>query len=204
MVVSPKYKFVYMNVGKTGSTTIGKLLEDKYEGFVWSKWHSSAKQPICAPQHICHLPEEFADFTVIASVRNPFTHEISRYTHALPDRRSEPVSMEGFEAWLSRKWMETFSSKLNCSEEYRPPIGCVKYKIHHLLHLETLTEDFNNLPFVSDKVEIPHRNRTKNERDFLHYTEKLAEIVRRRRAVDFATFGYSTEIPKELVKIKCL
>jgi hypothetical protein len=204
MIVSCDHKFVYMNIGKTGSITIGTLLEKEYNAFVWKKWDKTALQPKCAPQHICHLPKQFSEYLIITSVRNPFTHELSRYTHGNPNHKKHPITMDGFRQWLKRKWMETYFSKLNMSENYNPPKGCVKYKVNHIIRLESIEKDFNSLPFVSEPIKVPHYNKTQNPQDKLFYTEEMADLVREKRRVDFELFGYSEELPIEMQRIKCL
>ena len=204
MIVSHDHKFAYMNIGKTGSITIGTLFETDFNAFVWKNWDQTAQRPKCAPQHICHLPEQFEDYMVITSVRNPFTHELSRYTHGNPNYRKDPITMGGFKKWLKRKWMETYFSKLNMSEKYNPPKGCAKYKIDYIIKLESIEKDFNSLPFITEPLKVPHRNKTQNPQDKLFYTEELADLVREKRAIDFELFGYSKELPREMQKIKCL
>jgi len=204
MIVSYKHKFVYMNIGKTGSISIGNLLQKEFDAFVWQNWQPSARKPKCAPEHVCHLPEQFADFTVISSVRNPFTHEMSRHTHGSPNYRTFPITMKSFEKWLRRTWMETYFSKINMSESYIPPEGCVRYKVNHIIHLENIQEDFNKLPFVTTPVEVLHENKTQNDQSCLYYTQELADLVRKARSIDFELFGYSKQLPKEMQKIKCL
>jgi hypothetical protein len=193
-----------MNIGKTGSITIGGLFEKYFNAFFWKNWDNSARWPKCAPQHVCHLPEQFKDYTIISSIRNPFTHELSRFTHGNPNYPRHPMDMKHFKGWINRKWMETFHSKLNMSDNYNPPIECVKYSVDYLIRLESIEEDFNNLPFIKEKIEIPHRNKTQNPQDKLYYTEEMAERVRKKRAIDFEVFGYSLDLPKEMKRIPCL
>ena len=135
MIVSRRYKICYLNVGKTGSTSVSNVLRKYFSAFAWKDWSPSARIPICAPQHICHMPKELSDYYVFATARNPYTHEMSRYTHKAPYVRNEPVSMKGFKKRLSR-WVKTIHSKLNMGDDYIPPEGCVKFKVDKIIKME--------------------------------------------------------------------
>lgn len=190
-----------MNVGKTGSTSLTRMLETNFDSYVWKNFHITAHVPKCAPQHICHLPEQFKDYFIFASVRNPYTHELSRFCHFSPERRPQPATQENFELWIRRSWIESFAHKLNMHSKYEPPVGCVKYDISAFVRMENMTEDFHKLPFVDKEVEIPHRNKTKNDPSQLFYTVETASIVHKKRKSDFDLFGYSKMPPNEVIKV---
>ncbi len=199
MIISHKYQCVYMSPGKTGTNSIEKGLKIiGGDPFVWGKEKGKWKyrEPfdednIITMRHRCHLPEELKDYYVFASIRNPYERQMSRYLHG---KRSKitPPSQKEFESF-------TFTKKtsrrgcyhlLRLYDDYEPPFGCVTYKISHFIRMETASEDFHNLPFVKQKIQFPHVNRSKFPEVKLYFTLKMAKHLWDVWAEEFEVFGY--------------
>ena len=200
MIVSQRYKCVYMPPGKTGSTSVRTALEMMGgDPIIWghskygkgTKWKHNEEGDIT---HSCHLPEEFSDYYIFGSVRNPYTRHISRYLHVVTTENRPPTQYD-FELFVKEEIEKCKSCYeiLNLREDYIPPTGCAPFKIHALIRTETLGEDFNRLPFVKKQMDFPHRYQNPNPG--LFFTKETAQILQKYHIKDFETFGYSKESP---------
>lgn len=198
MYVSHTHKFVYMAPKKTGSTSMRTLLEQEYDAVLWRKYQFRHLEPDpISPdwrsegpdfKHVCHLPEELADYFIFATVRNPFALEISRFMHDVRHKYIE----EDFAAFINQlvgaQELPTLIRKLHQNAEYVPPPGCVKFSLHSVVRLEYLKEDFSKLPFRKQVFHFEHLHKSHGERPV--YTAELARIVREEFREDFERFGY--------------
>lgn len=189
-----------MSPPKTGTTSIRKALElIGGEPFVWEDWHYPA--PTIGQKHICHLPQELADYYVFATVRNPYTRHISRH---LDNRlkHCDPSQKEFEEYTFGKKTNFRLSccGWLNLYSRYKPPTGCVPFTISRFLKMETLDEDFHQLPFVDARIDFPHENTCKypEAKSALYFTDSMRAHLFKVWRKDFETFGYSSDIIKLL------
>lgn len=130
MLYSEKHRFVYMGVAKTCTTSIERVLEDKFDASLWdwegivpTRENHHQNQKLEWSKHITHLPEELSEYMVFASIRNPYRHERSRYYNQCVVEEKKP-SIEGFRKYLNEltpRW--SFYIKLNRHPEYIPPPG---------------------------------------------------------------------------------
>lgn len=198
MYVSEEYRFVYMAPKKTGSTSMRTLLAEEYGAIRWRDypdrnftdesvspdWRSEGPDW----KHVCHLPERFSDYFIFATIRNPYTLEISRYHHDLRHKYIE----KGFSNFIHRlvgvEKPPTLKRKLHQVPEYSPPRGCVRFDLHAVVRLEQFDADFRKLPFYKPGSKLPHLHQSLAKAPV--YTTALARIVRKAYREDFDTFGY--------------
>jgi hypothetical protein len=199
MYVSFTHKFVYMAPKKTGSTSVRAMLEERYDAQLWRKYeftHIETDQ--ISPdwrsegpdwKHVCHLPKEFSDFFIFATIRNPYTLEESRFMHDLRHKYIE----DDFPAFIRQLlWTDqppTLIRKLHQNDDYVPPPGCVPYRLHATIRLEHIDEDFQMLPFYQEGPKLDHLHKSSGKRPT--YTPDLARIVRETFKDDFERFGYN-------------
>lgn len=202
MIVSHKYRFVYMPPGKTGTQSISTALKKiGAETFVWgiegcTTWEYQEPfdgEYIKTEKHKCHFPEELEGYYVFASVRNPYARQISRYLHGKRNGQTPP-SQEGFEAFNCRPNTRTRSCYrlLHLNDDYVPPKGCIPFKIDHFIKTETAAEDFHKLPFVTQKINFPHTNKCWFPDTKLHFTPKMAKYLWS-TSEDFEFFNYNKQ-----------
>ena len=189
MIVSHKHKLVCMCPPKTGSTSITRILEDSYCGKI-KKWHGRFRHQNLNDEHICHLPSDLKNYFVFAIVRNPFEHQVSRYTQFF--------HKENFERWSLRDKYDQFRM-LHQDNQYVPPEGCVRYNLDCYIQLENIDNQFSRLPFVKEKVKVPWLNNGRRKRSRMgYYTQETINKLVIQRSKDFEEFNYSTECPGHL------
>lgn len=196
MIVSHKYRFVYMPPGKTGTQSIVAALNKiGAEPFVWGKeegiWeHQEPLDGEKIEKHKCHLPKTLEGYYVFASVRDPCTRQISRYLHGRRGHRTHPSQKE-FEVFNCRPNTSARSCHrlLHLNDDYVPPKGCVPFHISHFIKMETIDKDFHNLPFVTQKVTFPHKNKCWFPDAKLFFTLKMTKHLWI-ASEDFEFFGY--------------
>lgn len=197
MIISHKYRCVYMCPAKTGTcSTEQALREIGAEPFVFiSKRPPNQK----VWRHFCQLPRQFQDYYIFATVRNPYSLAMSRFKFGHKrEGVTDKITQKNFERFVTRKRRRTQVEKLTPS----PPKGYTDYKICSFLKTESLEKDFNDLPFVKSPINMPHQNKAQNYD--IYYTPALAKEIYDRFQIDFDTFGYSPIVPKNLARLPLL
>jgi hypothetical protein len=183
MLISHLYQFVYFAPTKTGSTSISSVLMDNFVAEEFAVDEESEK----TTRHAMWFPKEFEHYTTFASVRNPFTRALSLYNFfkephetiwEFADRRQSRSVYEWL--WPEQRWSD------------RPiPEGCVPVRLDNFVRLESLSDDFHNLPFVDQEVVFPHY--TPSYKTRVAYPPLLQDLVRETCREDFELFGYDIE-----------
>ena len=78
MIISDKFKFVYVDVPKTGSVSFERSFRENFSGKTVYPNHSKKLS-----KHCREIPEHAKDYTTVVSVRNPYTRAISLYSYHL-------------------------------------------------------------------------------------------------------------------------
>lgn len=130
--LSEKYSCVWIAPSRTGTRGVAEILsryDFKYNG-----------EPIHSGQsdNYCHFTSDLSfvrNYKIICSARNPYGRLLSHYKNY----NIEKITFQEYvknKKWLGLKLEEPILSK----------------KPDYLLRLEHLQEDFNKLPFISDKL----------------------------------------------------
>lgn len=182
MVISHEYRFIYFAPRKTGSTSIYVTLNEKF-----------GAEEVEKRRHEMVLPKKFEDYVTFMSVRNPYSRFLSLYNffygksdhsgchYDTIEKRSGVLGKD--EEWRYKSMYDEFHTP--------PRKGCVPIRVDHLVHLETLDRDFNQLPFVTDRVDMPHFTMSIKRECRLHGL--VHQRVRRFYAKDFEFFGYDSD-----------
>jgi len=197
MIISHKYRCVYMCPAKTGTcSTEQALREIGAEPFVFALKQKPNRKTIW--RHFCQLPTQFRGYYIFATVRNPYSLLMSRFKFGHKrEGTMGKITQENFERFVIRQ-RRTQVQKLNSP----PPKGYIAYKICSFLKTESLEKDFNDLPFVKSPINMPHLNKANNSD--IYYTPALAREIYDRFQIDFDTFGYSPIVPKNLARLPLL
>jgi hypothetical protein len=189
MIVSQTYKFIYIAPPKTGSTSMDCYLKDYYEADQWKKCFVSCnKSDDSCWRHIPDIPSEFSDYFIFATVRNPYHLVLSLYMN---DIKTNPKEYSFEEFVIDRIPKKRFLlTKYTCQhDDYKPPQGCIFYKLNQVVKLENMQKDVENLPFYKEGTFLQTLNESTSRKP--NYTKELAKIVYESHKEDFYMFGYN-------------
>jgi len=215
MLLSPRHRFLFVHIAKTGGTSVREALARQRRRDPWylamalcsrlSHWSGhrlATKLPrhakIIAAQEL--LPREFFDSLFkFAFVRNPWDLQVSSFHHI---RRERPHYLGGHTDFASfLRW------KLDPERPYQYHVDTsIELQTDYLIDLrgailvdfigryERLTEDFATVchRLAIPPPPLPHRRRaTKRQRDYrVYYDDATAELVATRFAPDIERLGY--------------
>lgn len=178
MFINDKDKFIYLSMTKSGSSSIVALLKDRFVGKSTGNTHMVIP-PCC---------KDYYSFTV---ARNPYARMVSwwwsicktdgdRYGHKKELRNAGlSESLPDFLQLWEKKGGYAQSKYLDVNDK----LDCV-------LKLENIEEDFNNLPFITEHVEIPMVN-VKNHPSWKGLLDDDSRIlINHIYAEDFKNFNY--------------
>lgn len=128
------------------------------------------------------FPKEYEYYTTFVTVRNPYSRFLSIYNFYAP---------EGMGVWEFIRNPRNRFKKMPIAKllAQRPIPGSLRVRIDYVLKVESLKEDFSNLPFVMREYDIPKYNLNTNKR-ITSYTPSIAAWVRNHYRKDFERFGY--------------
>lgn len=191
MIVSEKYRCVYVSIPKTGTLSVRTWLRQNYDGVQIRP--DRLMQEILGRRpgvgyHSYFVPKEYADYTIFTTVRNPYARCYSAYKF-----QGSSVS---FLEWLK-----------NASVIKNELLGMGRYPARHMMHatqtqyvqrskatyiikLENLGE-LLTLPFI-DKPEMPKhlRSRTNIKPPYEKYYNKEEHQALLEYCEDDFNFGY--------------
>lgn len=215
MLLSPRYRFLFVHIPKTGGTSIRAALR-------YYKWNDPARLPLFFLSRLsavsghrlaCKLPRHarviaaremlprdyFDSLFKFAFVRNPWDLQVSSYHHL---RRERPQLLEGiadFEGFLRLKL-----------DPNRPPVYhfdvTMELQSSYLIDLEgriivdfvgryeRLAEDFGRAcrRIGIPTPNLPHKRQAKNRSDYRpYYTDTTAAWIATHFKRDLERFGYS-------------
>jgi len=214
MLLSHRFRFLFVHIAKTGGTSIRAALKP----YIWrDPWfmpmfflsrlsHLSGHKLCCKlPRHakaICAyeiLPREFYDSLFkFVFVRNPWDLQVSSYHHL---KRERPYLLEGKADFAS---FLRYKLDPHRPRQYHLDIAS-EVQSHYILNMkgevivdfigryENLAEDF---AFVCQKVNLPHlklpeKRKAKTRQDYRqYYTDDLAELVAKHYVEDIVRFAY--------------
>jgi hypothetical protein len=206
MRISHKYKFVYIAVTKTGSTTVRKMLNPLSD--VVSD--HSTESPYHHHTHAVDLKKHFKErgwnwdeYFKFSFVRNPWSRlvslfnyqreyvrgyekdvESSRYFEGYYKRCKKNTHNRNFEVYVDKIWMGDQFDFLYDENNNQ--------LVDFVGKTENLQEDFNT---ICDKIgiprqELPHKNKTKHKHYTEYYDDETRELVAEKYAKDIEYFGY--------------
>lgn len=184
MLISTKHKFVFLGIPRTGTTSMFKVL------------CAALPDAIFTGKHDMCIPAEYADYPVIACVRNPYAREVSHYLyrHTTRGNKLQPVCKH----WTFAQYVRWNVDPTVLPTRYRDKPQATHLKdanIVWLLRFETLTADFNALPIVQKlKIQLPKRNVRLGDKPWQpYYTQQLAAEVYDWARLDFEKYNYDQE-----------
>ena len=192
MIIMPDFKYVYVDIPKTGSMSLDSFFKSGFNGedLVFHDPHQGER----LYKHRRDLPKEYVDYGIIISVRNPFTRAVSFWQDCYR-HKWEPFC-ETFDEFmdiclenLKREDdpVDHMLARLYPMHKYLDPIP----RIDHIIHQETLDKDVKALPFVTGGIKVPKRNTNPASVKWEAIaTPELREKVITWAGKDFEMFGY--------------
>jgi len=210
-MISHKYKFIFILLPKTGTTSIQSYLVKK-----------DRKIPhLGTARHYDVINENVKDYYKISVSRNPYARVVSLWKYWKRKLEAEGVLVGDFHDFVTNvqyyrdKIKEVIKSVSmsriygNTKNEYQQVhfVSCFEGisvatdshltgdDIDYWIKFENLQEDFN---VVCDKIKIPqqqlpHKNKTKHKHYTEYYDDETRQIVAEKYAKDIEYFGYKFE-----------
>lgn len=217
MLLSHKYKFLFVHIAKTGGTSVRAALNslrwrDPMYYLVWPAHKVSGltghKLGLKFPRH-CHiiaakemLPAEYFDSLLkFAFVRNPWDLQVSSFHHI---QRERPQFMNGisdfneFMRWKfnpERPYQYHIDTSLSLQSDYLVDLHG-NSQMDFIGRYENLEEDFDRVcERIKVKLALPHKRKAKDRsKDYRsYYADDTAELVARHFKRDIDMLEYSFE-----------
>lgn len=170
MLISEKFKFIFLAPPKTGTRSIYKLLSsNKFEGKL-----------VGDHKHI--VPKKYEGYFTFIVVRNPYFRMLSLYLsccvedgdvkgfHIDMKESGFEVNFNSFLRWIllnRQRFTNLNQSKyliLKSQSAY-----LINNTVDNLIYYENLDKGFELLPFISSEDKIPFLNKTKVNKDKLSW-----------------------------------
>ena len=215
MLISYRYKFIFVHIAKTGGTSIRAALNKLVlkDPFRWIQMvvnrisdltghRAGVKIPRHAPIVVAKelLPQDiFNNFFKFAFVRNPWDLQVSSYFHIKRERPHLIEHIRSFEDFLKFKLEEERPYHYILDASKRPQWyslidlegNCI---VDFIGRFENLTKDFEIVCKkigLSRPLSLPHRRKEKDRKHYrFYYSDKSAELVAKHFAIDIEKFGY--------------
>lgn len=214
MLYSPRFKFLFVHIPKTGGTSVRAALKPILyrDPWYWLMWfpqrlsHATGHRTVTKfPRHARiiaareMLPYEiFSGLLKFSVVRNPWDMQVSSYFHL---QREHPEVLQGLESFSAFVAHKLDTSRAPCpllDISGTPQVGYLrdmegKLLVDELIRFETLQEDcgrvFAKLGLKASR--FPHKRKGKRDADFRrYYDDATAERVANWYAEDIRAFGY--------------
>ena len=215
MLLSPKYRFLFVHIAKTGGTSVRAALEGLrwrdpwyYPMFLCSRFSHLSGHRIAAklPRHAKVvaakelLPQEYFDSLFkFAFVRNPWDLQVSSFHHIRRERPQYLGGHETFEDFLrwkldpERPYQYHIDTSITLQTDYLIDLSGTVV-VDFIGRYERLNEDFAT---VCERIGIrdpalPHERQARDrKRDYRsYYSDETAELVARHFARDIRMLDY--------------
>lgn len=215
MLLSIRYKFLFVHIAKTGGTSIRSAMErykwsDPYRIplFLASRLSSITNHRIACkfPRHAKiiaayeMLPKElFDELFKFAFVRNPWDLQVSSYHHILRERPHLLTGIDDFEAFLrwkldpNRAYHYIVDTSIELQSDYVIDLNG-NIIVNYIGRYEKLEENFKE---VCNKVGIttprlPHKRQAEDRTSYKkYYNDETALLIAEYFKRDIEMFGYS-------------
>lgn len=204
-MVSDQYKFIFIQIPKTGCTSVGSVLKNNANGISYNG--ASAPKKSIYFKHITYREiqkqlsrETLGKYFKFTFVRNPWDWLVSNYFYCRGVHYPYYYRVKG-----SRKKLRTESMPLNFNEWVKWYVE----KLHgtQFEMIANLTEDceldfigkfeniHNDFNIICNKIgipsqKLPHKNKTKHTHYTEYYDDETRQIVVEKYAKDIEYFGY--------------
>lgn len=187
-MISDKHKFIFIEVPKTGTTTICFTLGEEFEAKHGVNKHQDIKQYKEA------YPVKFESYFKFSFVRNPWSRVVSLYNRKEGIQKKNEMTFSEFVDWikLATDTCTMPTPKKNMLDFFKIDN---KVEMDFIGKLENIQEDFDT---ACDKIRLPrkqlgHANSTGHKHYTEYYNNKTKNIIAEKFAEDIEYFGYEFE-----------
>jgi len=199
-------KFIFLEVPKTGTSSIISLLSSSNKDTTYRGWDECNKKYI---QHLTineliefnYLKESFVKSAFkFAFVRNPWDRAVSGFNYRITNGGTGYSSYYSLKQYLhsyTHKPKEKSNDYYSIQQHIKPQYDFAydadgKQIVDFIGKFENLQEDFD---IICDKIKIPqqklpHKNKSKHKHYTEYYDDETKQIVAEKYANDIEYFGY--------------
>jgi hypothetical protein len=213
VLVSDTYKFMYLVNPKTGSTSMRKYFNSKYDIYTLQgklkdisvpyKYHDHHNNSVTVKLMCETLNKDYNKYFSFIHIRNPWAKVVSIYFFDKPDKNrlgwyrsdydKDSEFYYNFNEWLKDRWFDFFKIEEWIGEQVTKiyPIETFTLK-----QLENDINEFNKergVPILKLDGELGYENTTVHDHYSTYYKEESIEIVRKTFAKDIELGGYTFE-----------
>ena len=185
-MISHKYKFISIEVPKTGTTTICSALKRKF-----GCKSPQPKKHLDLEQYREMFPDEVQSYFTFSFVRNPWSRVVSLYHRSEGTKMKSKMTFSEFVNWikLATDTCVMPTPKKNMIDFFKLD---GKVKIDFIGKLENFQADFNT---ICDKIgvprrKLPYKNRSAHKHYTKYYNDETRQIIAEKFAKDINYFGY--------------
>ncbi len=196
MIVSKKYKFVFLATTKTGTRSLYKILRD--EDF--------CGELIGDHKHI--IPDEYNDYYKFIVVRNPYVRMLSLYLSCCVEDGDVKGFMEemsinghsldfvGFLEWLNSNKQKFYNINMSKYLILKSQASFFVNDIDLTIKFEDMSNGLAKLPFVKSELDIPKINVTKvvHDKKVEYWTQRALNLVNDYCDEEFNILGYNRHL----------
>ena len=188
MIISPKYKFVFIANTKTGSTSIHKTLLDcvKDKNLINESKHNLGDKDKHLPcTKLIEQYPQYKDYFKFAFVRNPWDRVVSWYVFC----KKSPFVSRNTSNISFKEFIETRPNIWRGPKQFQYEFT---KKCEFIGKTENIQKDFNKIcdTIGIPRQKLPHRNATKHKHYTDHYDDDTRGIVAEVFTKDIEYFGY--------------
>lgn len=184
MIINRRERWVYLDVPRTGSTSLSEFLSRAEVG-----------GSEVGERHHSRVPHGCEDYFTFATVRHPFPRAVSLWCHFVRDRRAriDPT------ASTTGNWpFARFVEEVLIEETTGPPFyqkTCHEWldsmsRMDAILKAEELERTLPRLGLVRGPIRLPRRNGIARDPWPTYYNPELLAMVRQWAAEDFERYEY--------------
>ena len=207
MRISHKYKYIFISVSKTGSTSVRNILKD-YSDILSNDdknspyYHHTSSDKL--KQYFQETAQCWDDYFKFTFVRNPYDRVVSWWNYI---KSTYKAQQKGKPKNTTEEWQKFCAEVMTNHNNFKSFILARKLPrsasefifdkdennlLDFIGKLENLQEDFD---VVCDKIgippqQLPHVNKTKHKHYTEYYDDETREIVAEKYAKDIEYFGY--------------
>jgi len=209
LIISHSHKFIFFAAGKTGTTSIEKLLQPHASPFELTPEEvglfNKHIPPVCLRERV--PADVFESYFKVAFVRNPWDWVVSRVSFSnrprsrwslarvkkQPQRISEREIRDSFgihaPTFRGLDWVDSVYQHARLADRDG------RLLVDYVGRFESLQEDFDA---ICDRIglprqALPHLNRTRHRRYTEYYDDETRQLVAQKYSRDIRVFGYDFE-----------